>query len=917
MSTSVPVYPDRMVLEYKDKTRVLEGIKSTFDWDDGRTMSIIVHPNGNYLYGIGGTSGDLQIYDISDRSSPSFVGSFITGWFGPVGAARKFGMVFDATGRYLYVLNGDTLLRALDLLDPESPVDAAPTPTTVIDGGSNENHVLNRVGSTLYVMTGVEVQVIDISTPDTPVAGTSISLTNTEIFLYKGYVTPDEDFIFYPSANLSLSSSDAILVIEVSTGVPVERDPIDLPAITAGDNVWVTGNIIFDTSVDSNLVWFIVGDWTGVSTNIINYYWTVWKKGSTWATISLISDSMNTSNEIVPSYLVVAPSSTVYVIGLYKGFILTIFTGGGETAFSWKTQYWRISSESEDPIPRLDQGASGILISDAQEDFGFNLQDYEVFSDELLVVSGFSFNPSDDSAVIFVLANVDITDNGWIDISQYARGTDTINAKYGIKGFGLTDRFARQGELTFRLNNHDPIGSFTPNHASVSSNWKVGAIVRWRVADNTTPTPVLHTLFIGQIVSINPSTDVKSDDKFVDVRCLDLVHALTRTVTKGVAVRINVNATEIIRYALAEGAIDLFPEFGQGLDETDDIYPIAFAGIDDTEATVTREIQRALDSERGYLYPAYRHSSLPADGGFRLESRTTRQNSPNNNFLVTDFTRRLQPSHTVDVVYNRVQAQYNPRVVGDEATTIVYEHRSTPQVLVGETLEFDATYRDPDEKADKFSAISVQVPERGVDFKFNSKKDGTGTDLSSWFRLKKIDLNNGNSTSVAFHIAMINAYMILFRLKGRGVWEYEPFTVIRRDQLSIASHGLRDIKFDLPLVEDSSLAEQVADKILLNYKDPKTFVRSARFSANYNQETLDAALLYDVGDKILVENTDLAISRGTTIPWILGTSKIGSTLGDGEIISSTSVYVIHAIKYIYKQRVMDVEWTLFPKGVFA
>lgn len=907
------VYPDRIQLEYKDKSYTELEQLGVLGEEDVQPNSQIVHPDGDYLYVVrrdfGGGESELRIYDISDRSAPTFVTSILSDGFNNL-PGFPIGLEFDASGRYLYVSDGDTSLYTYDTDDPENLT--LEDTLTVSSGGINGVHLLNRIDDRLFLFANLSFQEISITDPVNPTVDATIAVSTdtsgSSRFVFRGVITPDEDYIWYPNEGPPVDNTGRIGVIDISTpGSPAEETPVLLPTIDGVQDGYVSG-IVFDPSVDDELVWMILVN----QQNPLVYYWAVYKKGATWAVPTLISDTEDTSGEIIPQKSVFRRR----IIGMYRGFIVTIHISNYQTYF----EYWRINSEDMDPIPRLEKGASGIL-GDSSIGYIAGAQIPTLnYNDEFLSLLATSFSTSIPSVIIFTPNYIEITDNDWVDISDCVRGTGkAIQWNYGIQGSKLTDRLARQGSLTFTLNNHDPVGLFTPGHTNVSSGWQSGAVVRFSIYDNQ-GTPQRHTIFMGRITKIKLSADVSSDNKFVDITCDDFMSVLVKAVLKGIDVRLDTNATEIVRFILEEsGFSTLYPEYGQGLDETEDIYPFALDGLDDTSVNPTREIQRTLDSERGYFYPAYRHSSLPTDGGFRLESRTTRENSPNNNFVVSDYTNDVIPDYNEDNVYNRVQTEYHQRIVDDLPTTIVYTHRSTPfiQAVVfsggtpSNAIEFDAKLKDPDEEADRFSATSIQIPIIGTDIKLNSKKDGTGIDLSSNALIFEFKVT-GNSVHVKLN-SLVSAYLTLFQIKGRGIYEYDPLTVVRQDQLSIAQHGLNDLKFDLPLVVESSMAEHIANEIIQKYTQPKTVILSAKFSANFNQSVLDAALTYDIGDKILVENEDLGLVNVDT-PWVIGTSQLGV---DNQISNSETIYVIHQIKGTYQSGVWNVVWGLFPRILFC
>ena len=302
----MPVYPNRMVMEYKNKSYTeIEGSNARIEWNDYISKNFIIHPNGNYLYAIG-DSGDLQIYDISDRSTPTYIASYLSGLLN--NKEIRTGMQFDPTNRYLYIPDGNTSLYTLDLLDPENPSTAD---TLVITSGGTYNiHVLNYLSNKLFLLGASEFQEIDISNPNSPSITETISSNSYEGSL-SGFITPDENYILYPGASNGVPS-EKIEIINISVlGSPVLETAITIPKVGT-EAVSIDSNIIFAPRISFNRMWML-----GQYAN--NYFWLVYEKEDTWDNAKVISDRLLFSNVIsITTNNVAFDSSQLFLIGLFK-----------------------------------------------------------------------------------------------------------------------------------------------------------------------------------------------------------------------------------------------------------------------------------------------------------------------------------------------------------------------------------------------------------------------------------------------------------------------------------------------------------------------------------------------------------------------------------------------------------------------
>ena len=67
-------------------------------------------------------------------------------------------------------------------------------------------------------------------------------------------------------------------------------------------------------------------------------------------------------------------------------------------------------------------------------------------------------------------------DGSWVDITDDVLGV--VYAEWGMGGSGPTDFVADVGELRFDLQNHNPVGKYSPGHPNCTSGWKKGVAVR-------------------------------------------------------------------------------------------------------------------------------------------------------------------------------------------------------------------------------------------------------------------------------------------------------------------------------------------------------------------------------------------------------------------------------------------------------
>ncbi len=131
--------------------------------------------NGDYAFGINSTYDELEVFDISNPSSPQHISST------PIGGITK-----DLTiiGSFVYVSdNGNNMLRSYNVADPANPqqADSLALP--------NNNTGLASFGNKIYLLQGqLPIMVVDVSEPGLPLLDGSITLNGS---------SGPKDFQFY------------------------------------------------------------------------------------------------------------------------------------------------------------------------------------------------------------------------------------------------------------------------------------------------------------------------------------------------------------------------------------------------------------------------------------------------------------------------------------------------------------------------------------------------------------------------------------------------------------------------------------------------------------------------------------------------------------------------------------------------
>jgi len=329
----------------------------------------------------------------------------------------------------------------------------------------------------------------------------------------------------------------------------------------------------------------------------------------------------------------------------------------------------------------------------------------------------------------------------WVDITSDVRTSSGVSGSVGITGNKPTDRIARDGSLSFVLNNND--GKYTPGSGTAHADWVKGVKVKAVFTKYES-----KTKFIGRVTSIKPGYRVS--DSTASVTALDWMHYASQLPLDIPALQQNKRADQIITTILGFSPIQ--PE-STSLGTGTQTFPYAFH--DNTvKTTAYSEITKSTMSEYGYSYvkqdgtlkfePYGGRSATQktvgvydnVSGNLLLEDGSDLLLEDGTNLLLEDFVSLGQVNAEastitgVDIEYgeriaNRVSAQIFPYKVG-ENDVLVYTNEINQLIPAGQTVSFRIPFTDQSSKQ-PIAAISPSIKQYTL-LHFDTPPDGV-TDI--------------------------------------------------------------------------------------------------------------------------------------------------------------------------------------------
>ena len=430
---------------------------------------------------------------------------------------------------------------------------------------------------------------------------------------------------------------------------------------------------------------------------------------------------------------------------------------------------------------------------------------------------------------------------GWVDVSGDV--VSAVKASWGIHGNTPKDRVADAGTMTFDLDNGRTnvaglVGFYAPGSVNARAGFNVGAGARL----------VLHNALLGDkvrwqgtIADIVPVAGIS--DPRTAVSCVDWMDEAARAKLSLIAVQTNIQADALFTLLLA--AVDRQPPNGSRSGTGSDIYPYALDNTQDESSRVLGEIQKLAMSEYGLAY---------CDAGVAVfEGRRRRGGEGTIRYALDEDTNLtgLGVTHSRDDIINRAQISIHPRRVDAAATTILFNLGSAIQIFRGTSATFDCPYRDPNQQAQRVGGKDMVPPVASTDYKMFANEDGSGADLTAQVSVSATF--GGNSAQVTVSNAgPQDGYLMLFQLRGRGLYDFEPVIFDQIDASSQALYGENVFGYDMPYQSDPNNAVDLATFILSLNSASIVRVATASFLMNWDDEAAEQAFNITISDRVTV-----------------------------------------------------------------
>ncbi len=496
---------------------------------------------------------------------------------------------------------------------------------------------------------------------------------------------------------------------------------------------------------------------------------------------------------------------------------------------------------------------------------------------------------------------------GWVDVSEDV--VSGVTAEWGIHGSTPKNRVAEVGAMSFELDNSienggGKRGCYSPDHSDARAGFVVGAPVRLVLVNALLGEKVK---WVGTIAEILPLAGAPRPTTAVE--CVDWMDEAARSKLAGLAVQVDVQSDAL--FTTLAAAVESQPPGGTRVGSGSDIYPFALDNVRDEGGRVSGELQKLAMSEFGIVFVSA--------GELIFEGRRRRAGGGAVRFAMSedDQILSLGVSRGRDDVINRAQVSIHPRRRDAAATSVLFTLGSAIEIPRNTSVTINAPYSDPNQLAQRVGGVDMAAPVAVTDFSFNTKEDGTGADLTA--QLSITPAFGGNTASLLIENAgpadgFIPAEGL--RLRGRGLYDFEPLVSDRKDQTSVDDYGENVFSYDMPHQSRPQNAVDLAQFILDLYKDPTTRVETVRFIANWDDEAAENAFGLEISEQVSIDSPTLGLDA---VPYFVNGCRL-DIKHSGLITVTWDLAPVNLIQYWMLEvdgRTELDETTILGYGLFA
>jgi hypothetical protein len=438
----------------------------------------------------------------------------------------------------------------------------------------------------------------------------------------------------------------------------------------------------------------------------------------------------------------------------------------------------------------------------------------------------------------------------WVSLTSDVISAVPLSIRMGITGYGAKDLMAGSGTLTFSLNNSANnsaglLGYYSPDHANALSGFDIGTRVRCIITDSGTG----HAKIYGSIQEIVPQSG-QYQARYCEITVADWFEEAALYKLAGVELQAGKTSNQVLQTVL--DAMPTTPD-NTDFDTGPDVFAYSLHSDDEEDSSAMSAIQKIIQSDMSHLY-------LKDDDTLRLESRHERIKKLTSSVTLDDVMVELEAIRSVADVYRNFTVETIPTRI-DTGAVILATLRTRLTIAPSGTAEVTLNYSDPNDDANKVSAVSIETPEAGTDFNFSSLRGQNIGDLNDDLQIT-VDAgvnravvtfqNNGKKTGY------IGGTDDLFQLRGIGAYRYDA---VLHEAVETTAKGNNNLDYKLPYQDNANIGNSFMEYFKARWSSPRTQAALCTFNATKNTTLFNAAASTQIGDRVTITETVTGIDN--------------------------------------------------------
>jgi hypothetical protein len=460
--------------------------------------------------------------------------------------------------------------------------------------------------------------------------------------------------------------------------------------------------------------------------------------------------------------------------------------------------------------------------------------------------------------------------NIWTDVTADVSLMDgPIEITDGIQSTSLVDLLANPGALSFVLDNSPANsaglgGYYSPNHSNCRAGFEKNIMVRY--SENYTAAPAPPTWYTQGVYWLQkpiPSAGVFGE-AITRCRATDWLELMMNVPLPAIGVATSQTGDQLISTLLA--AVATQPE-NTNLMTGDNTFASAFDADDVQRDSVYSILGKIARSEYGRIYM---QPSTSGGGVLTFENRNYRAGVT---AALGNISNTMDDAIAIDdagMVYDRFQVTITTKRVDTDLVTVATLDYHL-YLSAGEERSFTLNYVEQT-SGNRISGTNIQTPVVSTDYKFGTLDDGTTEDLNGDLVVTQVRTGANSSDLKVKNNGASNGYLNLFKLRGYGIYAYNPYTVEQ------GTGGLRVLTLDMPYQTNGNVADSVCTSLQVTAADNNRRACRVTIHANKSADLMTAAMTGLISTRWTVIETQTGLSGDYFINGRKRTVEMGNKL---------------------------------------